>query len=618
MHAAPLLTLIAAGLVSAFALGIVAKAMRLPPIVGYLIAGIIIGPYTPGYAGDTDVAGQLAEIGVILLMFGVGLHFNFRDLLAVSKIAVPGAIAQMAAATGLGFGLGMIFGWTVGASLLFGLALSVASTVVLLRALEERQLVDTRAGHVAVGWLIVEDIAIVLALVIVPVLAATVEGVNLEETGVEASPTFGAIVGALAWTIFKVAAFVALMFIVGRRIIPWLLARVAGTGSRELFTLGVLAIGLGVAVGAANLFDISFALGAFFAGMILSESDLSRRAADDSLPLRDAFAVLFFVSVGMLLDPSIFINEPLTVLATVFIIMIGKSVVAFALVKALRHSTTMALIVAASLAQIGEFSFILVTLGLNLEILPETGRDLVLAGAILSIMLNPLIFALAKRQQRKREAADAAVHGHAVADRIGDDFPHIYKHAGHVIVIGYGRVGRLVVASLWDRDIPCVIVDVDEARVDLIREQGHEAIFGNAARTAVLKQAGIEYASHVMVAVPNGLEAGEVVAKARKLAPGARILARTHQEDELEYLKERGADRAIWGENEIAALMVREATGEDEVSGPGSVGGTGVGPQNKRGPSTMRRSGTDNPGSGQRPRKGDSAGRAGDSGKAGD
>lgn len=572
MHAAPLLTLMAAGLVSAFALGLIAKAFRLPPIAGYLLAGILIGPYTPGYSGDTDMASQLAEIGVILLMFGVGLHFNFRELVAVGRIAVPGAIAQMVVATGLGYGLGWMLGWSPGASLLFGLALSVASTVVLLRALEERQLVDTRAGHVAIGWLIVEDIAIVIALVVVPVLAAGVDGADLEGTGVEESAGFGALAGELGFTLLKVAAFVALMYVVGRRAIPWLLAKVAGTGSRELFTLGVLAIGLGVAVGAAALFEISFALGAFFAGMILSESHLSRRAADDSLPLRDAFAVLFFVSVGMLLDPSVFVTHPLEVIATVLIIMVGKSLAALAIVKTLRNSTTMALIVSASLAQIGEFSFILVTLGLDLEVLPELGRDLVLAGAIVSIVLNPAIFALAKRQQRRRERIDAATGGHAVADRIGDDFPFVAKAEEHVIIIGYGRVGRRVAASLWERGIPCVVIDVDEARVDLIREQGHDAIFGNAARSAVLRQARIEDATHVMVAVPNALEAGEIVAKTRKLAPDARILVRTHQEDERDYLLDRGADRAIWGEYEIAALMVREATGEDEVDGPGSVG----------------------------------------------
>jgi CPA2 family monovalent cation:H+ antiporter-2 len=572
MHAAPLLTLMAAGLVSAFALGLIAKAFRLPAIAGYLVAGILIGPYTPGFSGDTEVASQLAEIGVILLMFGVGLHFNFRELLAVSRIAVPGAITQMTVATVLGYGLGWMLGWSTGASLLFGLAMSIASTVVLLRALEERQLVDTRAGHVAIGWLIVEDIAIVLALVIVPVLAASVEGADLEGTGVEESAGVGALAGQLGFTLFKVAAFVAFMYIVGRRVIPWLLAKVAGTGSRELFTLGVLAIGLGVAVGAAALFEISFALGAFFAGMILSESSLSRRAADDSLPLRDAFAVLFFVSIGMLLDPSVFVTHPLEVVATVAIIMVGKSLAALAIVKMLRNSTTMALIVAASLAQIGEFSFILVTLGLDLEILPELGRDLVLAGAIVSIVLNPAIFALAKRQQRRRQAIDEAEGGHAVADRIGDDFPFVTKAEGHVIIVGYGRVGQRVAASLWEREIACVVVDVDEERVDQIREQGHEAIFGNAARSAVLHQAGIEDASHIMIAVPNALEAGEAIAKTRKLAPEARILVRTHQEDEREYVLERGANRAIWGEYEIAALMVREATGEDEVAGPGSVG----------------------------------------------
>lgn len=555
-HSTPLLTMIALGLVGAFTLGLLAKSVKLPPILGYLIAGVIIGPYTPGFVGDQDSANQLAEIGVILLMFGVGLHFNFRDLMSVSRIAIPGALAQMLAATGLGTGLGLWLGWNLGSALIFGLALSVASTVVLLRALEERQLVDTRAGHVAIGWLVMEDIAIVLALVMVPVLASGIDGANLSAAEVEATTSVTGIAGELGWTVLKVAAFVALMMLVGRRVIPWLLSRVAGTGSRELFTLAVLGIGLGVAVGAAAIFEISFALGAFFAGMILSESELSHRAADDSLPLRDAFAVLFFVSVGMLVNPAVLVEHPWAVAATVGIIVVGKSLVAFALIKLFRNSTTMAYIVAASLAQIGEFSFILVALGLNLDILPQLGADLILAGAIISIMLNPAVFTLARRQQRIRERAELAAGGTAHIDRIGDDFPHRFRDSGHVIVVGFGRVGRLVADELWQAGVKALVIDADEYRIETIREQGHDAILGNATRKDVLDQAGIDKARFVLVTVPNGLEAGAVVERTRKLAPDASILVRTHYREEIDFLMERGADRAIWGEQEIASMMV--------------------------------------------------------------
>lgn len=555
-HDTPLITTIALGLVGAFVLGLLAKRLNLPPIVGYLAAGILIGPYTPGFVGDQEIATELSELGVILLMFGVGLHFNYRDLIAVARIAVPGAIGQMVAATALGFGMGQLLGWTPAASILFGLALSVASTVVLLRALEERQLLDTKSGHVAVGWLIVEDIAIVLALVMVPVLATGVAGSTVEGASAGGG---GAVALSLLWTIVRVGIFVALMFIVGRRVIPWLLGKVAATGSRELFTLGVLGIGLGVAVGAAALFDISFALGAFFAGMILKESELSQRAAEDSLPLRDAFAVLFFVSVGMLVDPSVVVKHPLAVIATVLIVVVGKAVAAFVIVKALRKSTTMALIVAASLAQIGEFSFILVSLGRNLEILPQLGADLILSGAILSILLNPVIFALAHRRQKYRERVlEASGKDARIAERIGDDFPHQYSGEGHVIVVGYGRVGRLVAEELWSRYIPTVIIDDDEERVLEIRGEGHEAILGNALRGAALRKGGIEEAAYVVVAIPNGLEAGEIVTKIKERGPNAKVIVRTHHEDEIAYLEARGANRVVMGEREIATVMVHD------------------------------------------------------------
>ncbi|WP_062135321.1 YbaL family putative K(+) efflux transporter [Demequina aestuarii] len=535
LHHAPLLTTIAAGLVVAFGLGFLAQKARLSPIVGYLAAGIVIGPFTPGYEADTELAMELAEIGVILLMFGVGLHFSFRELLAVRKVALPGAIAQMTAATALGTGLGLWIGWGLGASMLFGLALSVASTVVMLRALEDEQLLDTRGGHIAVGWLIVEDLAMVIALVMIPVLASGAGGP-------------GALAGELAWTVVKVSAFVALMVVVGRRVVPWLLARVADSGSRELFTLSVLALGIGVAVGAAYLFDVSFALGAFFAGMILRESDLSHRAAEDSLPLRQAFAVLFFVAVGMLFDWRVIIEQPLALLGTFLVIVAGKTVVAFAIVRGLKYSKQMAIVVAAALAQIGEFSFILVTLGADLEILSGDARDLVLGGAILSIIANPLLFAWATRAYREMEYVVPMA-----------DAPREYEGEDHVLVVGFGRVGARVAEGLWARGVPTVVVDDDERRVENLREQGREAILGNAVRAKVLQAAGIENATVVIVAIPDPLNAGAIVSKARAMRPEARIIGRGHREVDVEYLTEMGADRVIVGVHETADLMVAEA-----------------------------------------------------------
>jgi CPA2 family monovalent cation:H+ antiporter-2 len=538
LHHAPLLTTMAVGLVAAFILGMVAQKLRLSPVVGYLAAGLIIGPYTPGFVGDTEIAIELSEIGVILLMFGVGLHFSFRDLLAVKRVAVPGAIVQMIAATALGAGVGMWLGWGLGASLMFGLALSVASTVVMLRALEDKQLLDTRAGHIAVGWLIVEDLAMVLALVMIPVLASDVSGP-------------GAIAGELAWTLVRVGLFVTLMLVVGKRVVPWLLARVAETGSRELFTLAVLAVCMGVAVGAAWLFDVSFALGAFFAGMIMRESDLSHRAADDSLPMRDAFAVLFFVSVGMLVDWRIALESPLALIVTTAVIVVGKSIVAFAIVRAMRYSRHMSLVVAAALAQIGEFSFILVTLGGQYEILSEDAQALVLGAAILSIALNPLLFAWAARVYR-----DAP-------EEPGADAPVTYDGEEHVIVVGFGRVGTRVATALWQKAVPTVVVDDDERRVRALRDDDFDAILGNAVRPKVLKAAGLDQATTVLVAIPDPLNAGAIVSTVKRLAPHVRVVARGHQDVDVEYLTELGADRVIVGVNEVADLMARDIMSDD-------------------------------------------------------
>lgn len=402
-HETTLIATIAIGLGLAFIGGFIAQKLRLPPLVGYLLAGVAVGPFTPGFVADGEIAGQLAEIGVILLMFGVGIHFSFKDLLAVRAIAVPGAIGQILIATLLGMGLAALWGWSLGAGLVFGLALSVASTVVLLKALEERNLTDTPDGRIAIGWLIVEDLVMVLALVLLPVLAGPLGGTP------PAGSAENSLLLTLGITLGKVAVFALLMLFVGTRLIPWLLTQVERTGSRELFTLAVLAIALGIAFGSAELFDVSFALGAFFAGVIVNGSDLSHRAAEEALPLQDAFAVLFFVSVGMLFDPDILLQEPLKVLATVGVILVGKTVAAALIVKLFGRSTGTALTVSASLAQIGEFSFILAGLGLSLELLPEDGQSLILAGALLSIVLNPLVFWATQRFGEKRKSDEVAL-----------------------------------------------------------------------------------------------------------------------------------------------------------------------------------------------------------------
>jgi CPA2 family monovalent cation:H+ antiporter-2 len=537
---APLLSTIAVGLVAAFIFGFIAQKLRLSPIVGYLVAGVLIGPYTPGFVGDVEIGKELSEIGVVLLMFGVGLHFSVKELLAVRRAALPGAIGQMLVATAAGTGLGLWLGWNLSASLLFGLCLSVASTVVMLRALEERQLLDTRAGHIAVGWLIVEDLAMVIALVVIPVLALGSNGP-------------GELTAALGLTVLKVGAFVAIMVIVGRRAVPWMLAKVADSGSRELFTLAILALGLGVAVGAAWLFDVSFALGAFFAGMILKESPLSHRAADDSLPLRDAFAVLFFVSIGMLVDPAVFVERPLAVLATVLVIVVGKFFAAYVIVRILKYSKSMSLVVAAALAQIGEFSFILASMGREYEIISADAKDLILAGAMLSIIVNPALFAWASRAYRAKQEEPAS-------PEIVADAPVAYEGDGHTIIVGNGRVGARANAALQDRRVDVVVIDDNETRVEQLRAEGTPAILGNAVRAKVLRAAGLERARTIIVATPDPLTAGVIIEKARSIAPDVLILARGHHDEDVTYLTERGADHVIVGVYEVADIMVEEAS----------------------------------------------------------
>jgi CPA2 family monovalent cation:H+ antiporter-2 len=581
-HDTPLITTIVVGLGLAFIFGALANRFRLPPIAGYLIAGVAVGPFTPGYVADQTLAPELAEIGVILLMFGVGLHFSLKDLLSVKAIAVPGAIVQIGVATLLGAGLAWLMGWTFGAGLVFGLALSVASTVVLLKALQERRLVETERGRIAVGWLIVEDLAMVLALVLLPALASLANGGDAM-AGDPLAARFGlGLWGVLGLTIAKVAAFVAFMLVVGRRVIPWILHYIAHTGSRELFRLAVLAIALGVAFGAAKLFGVSLALGAFFAGMILSESELSHRAAEESLPLRDAFAVLFFVSVGMLFDPMSVVRDPLPVLATLFIILIGKSVAAFLIVLVFRHPVGTALTISASLAQIGEFSFILAELGVRLGLLPNQGQDLIVAGAMLSILANPLLFAgigwLRPHLERHigrgatvppPVAADEPVPDTAsatapAAERDDDEIPAT-DLSGHTVLIGYGRVGSLVGEALSERGVPYLVIEDADKAVARLRDGMIETIVGNAAQAEILKAANLAGARRVIVAIPNAFEAGQIVEQARAANSGLDIVARAHSDAEVEHLTGLGANDVIMGEREIARGII-ERVAKDGAS----------------------------------------------------
>ncbi len=542
-HNTSLIALLTVGFVLALALGLLAQRLRMSPLVGYLLAGVIAGPFTPGFVGDMTLAPQLAEIGVILLMFGVGLHFSLKDLMAVKAIAVPGAVAQITVATALGWALARALGWSNGEGLVFGLALSVASTVVLLRALDDRRLIETQRGRIAVGWLIVEDVAMVLALVLLPAFADALGG----DDGVPG----GNLWTTLGTTLAKVAAFVALMLLVGRRVIPWVLERVAGTGSRELFTLCVLALAMGVAFGAAELFGVSFALGAFFAGMLLNESEFGHKAANDSLPMRDAFAVLFFVSVGMLFDPMILVEHPLEVLATFLIIVVGKSFAAWAIVRAFGKPNSTALTISASLAQIGEFSFILAGLGLSLQMLPQEGSDLILAGSLLSIIVNPLIFSMLDRRDARESARVDRVAADD-AERLARDNALPADVHGHAIVVGYGRVGSHLAGLLHDRGVPLVVIEDDADHVADARAAGLYAIRGNAASVAVLREAAPERAALAVFAIPNALESGETITRLKQANPAITVLARAHSDGEVRHLLDHGADGAVLAERELA------------------------------------------------------------------
>ncbi|HYF17555.1 MAG TPA: YbaL family putative K(+) efflux transporter, partial [Ramlibacter sp.] len=552
-HHVPLIATIAAALGLALVLGFVAARLKLPALVGYLLAGILIGPYTPGFVADTALASQLAEIGVMLLMFGVGLHFSFGDLLAVRKVAVPGAIVQMAAATAMGAGLALWWGWSLTAALVLGISLSVASTVVLLRALESLGLLESFNGRIAVGWLVVEDLAMVLVLVLLPPLAGVL-------TGQGAAPDAPGVWRSVGSTLLQVGLFVALMLVVGRRLFPWLLWHVQKVGSRELFTLCVVAAAVSIAYGATKLFGVSFALGAFFAGMVLRESEFSHRAAEETLPLRDAFAVLFFVSVGMLFDPRVLLDEPLRVLAVVGIIVLGKSIAAAVLVLLLRYPLNTALTVSASLAQIGEFSFILVGLGAVLGVMPPQAQSLVVAGALISIAVNPLVFrAIQPLQQWLLARSQFARELNARHDPLAE-LPMTTEEkylARQVVLVGYGRVGRQVAQALGEAGVPFVVADQNREIVERLRADGIPAVVGDAALPEVLVQAHVARAAMLVVATPDTLGVRQMARTARLLNPTIGIVVRSHNEEEARRLREEVDGTVFLGEQELAHAMVR-------------------------------------------------------------
>ncbi|PKO40792.1 MAG: Kef family K(+) transporter [Betaproteobacteria bacterium HGW-Betaproteobacteria-3] len=551
-HNVSLISTIAAGLGLALIFGFLAVRLRLPALVGYMLAGVIIGPFTPGFVADAAIAAQLAEIGVMLLMFGVGLHFSLDDLLAVRRVALPGAVVQMAAATGLGMALATWWGWSLGGALVLGLALSVASTVVLLRALEGRDLLESFNGRIAVGWLVVEDLAMVLVLVLLPPMAGLLNG--------DPAADGAGVWRALGLTLLQVGFFVALMLVVGRRFFPWLLWQVTRTGSRELFTLCVVAAALGIAYGSSVLFGVSFALGAFFAGMVMRESQYSHRAAEESLPLRDAFSVLFFVAVGMLFDPMVLVERPLQVLAVVGVIVVGKSLAAAALVLAFRYPLNTALTVSASLAQIGEFSFILVGLGVSLGLLPPEGQSLVLAGALISIAVNPAVFKAVDPLQRWVLARSGLARSLERRDDPLSELPATTEEkylSRQVVLVGYGRVGRRIGAALQARQIPFVVAEQNRELVETLRAQGIAAVFGDAADPAVLIQAHIARARLLVVATPDSLDVRQMIATARALNPGIEAVVRMHNDAEAQLLQRDHTAKVFIEVEELAQAMTQ-------------------------------------------------------------
>lgn len=553
-HETALTSTLALGFSLALVFGLIAARLRLPPLVGYLLAGIAVGPFTPGLFADTEIASELAEIGVILLMFGVGMHFSLRDLFAVRKISLPGAMVQISVATVLGVLIAQLWGWSIGEGLVFGLALSVASTVVLLRALESRGLLSTVDGRVAVGWLIVEDLAMVVALVLLPALATTLGGTSPNE----AASTPLAV--TLLVTFVKLSAFVAVMHFLGRKIVPWLLNKVAETASRELFTLALLAAALGTAFGAAALFDVSFALAAFFAGLVISESHLSHRVAVDALPFQDAFAVLFFVSVGMLFNPSVLVDHPGRVLIVFLIIVLAKSVAAFAIVLLFKHTVRTALRIAASLAQIGEFSFILIAVGSSLELVRPEAESLILAGAILSITVNPLIFATIEPLNRwftKHPRIAGLVERKGTTNPLPGFSTDTLRD--HAVLIGHGDVGAPVAQALLNNGVEVVVVEQDHSTAQRLSDEGLVVISGDATKPGLLEHANLAHARAIVVSVGDALDARLVIEHARSVNPNIQAIVRTHSQQESVEMANLGVQHVIVAETEMTRAAVAAA-----------------------------------------------------------
>ncbi|AKK20466.1 Kef family K(+) transporter [Candidatus Liberibacter africanus] len=581
-HETPFMTTIIWGFVLAFIFGAIANRCRLPTLVGYLVAGILVGPRTPGFVASQSLVPSLAEIGIILLMFGVGLHFSVKDLISVRGVALPGALIQILLGTVLGALMGMVMGWSLGGSLVFGLALSIASTVVLLKALQENRILETERGKIAVGWLIVEDLIIVLALVFIPAAAnnySTGSSAVSHPWNFFASQLVGfelGMVGLIIVTLLKVIAFIGVMLVFGRRVIPWILHKIFYTGSRELFRLGVLAIALGFAYGSSKLFGVSLSLGAFFAGMILAESELSQSAAQESLPLRDAFSVLFFISVGMMFNPDILISNPILLIMAVIIVILGKALIAFMVVIAFGRSIATALTIAASLSQIGEFSFILANLGVELGILPDQARDLILASSIISIILNPLVFVLAESLQSflvfrlaKRtdnNGIETFSHTHTEQDAKEILVESVLEQqevaiqntdlCDHAILVGYGRIGKIIVQNLKAAGISLLVIEDSEKRIEELRSLEIDVIYGNATLEKVLSMANIEKARSLVISIPTAFEAAYIAQEARKSNPSILIIALAGSDSEVEHLTRHGADTVVMSAREIALGML--------------------------------------------------------------
>ena len=551
-HSISLISTLAAAFGFALIFGVLAERIKIPALVGYLIAGIVIGPATPGVVADVKIASQLSEIGIMLLMFGVGLHFSPKDLLTVKRIVIPGAMVQMSLATLLGIALAWGWGWNLGSALIFGLSLSSASTVVLLNSLETRGLLDTMNGRIAAGWLVFQDLVTVLVLVLLPPFAAQMGGFDT------AKPMWMTI----GQTILQVVAFIALMMIVGKRVLPWLLWQVARTGSRELFTLAVIATAIGIAYGASILFSVSFALGAFVAGMVMGESEFSHRAAEESLPLRDAFSVLFFVSIGMVFDPTILIDHPIHVLAVIAIITLATPLATLSLVLVLRYPLNTALMVAASLGQIGEFSIILAGLGQSLGVLPAQGQSLVLAAVLISISMNSFLFAAI--EPFRRWVLKQSELARRLEQR-DDPFAELPMSTdskyleGQVVLVGYGRIGRRIAQALDEGGIPIVVAEQNREIVEDLRNQKRAAVFGDAAEPAVLIQAHIAKAAMLIITLSDTINVRGMIKIAKRLNPGIEIILRSLTEDETLLLRNDKIGEIFYGDEELANSMSRHA-----------------------------------------------------------